>query len=275
MHMFEPYIDSMLLRFQHITLYHLTERHRMQPRKMEHSVIWLVDDGVLFVQADGQAYQGQSGDMFMIPAGTKLLNQTGMAASRVVSINFDGNVPLYGKGNWFELFGIRFQSQASVEVRDTVGRMLKHSEEVGPARKLFLQSDLLCLVAILITDSASGRYDPFDSIGDIRVKRAVDYILARPERLPEVRELAEIADVSDSHLRKLFQQYTGLSPAQYIHYVKFEQAKRELAGTDRRISEIGAGLGFSEPNYFSRLFKTKTGYTPSEYRHQFRIWGEK
>ncbi|MGG6311464.1 helix-turn-helix domain-containing protein [Paenibacillus macerans] len=271
--MLEPYIDSLQLRFLHITRYHLTERHRMQPRQLEHSVIWLVEDGVLFVRADGRTYQGQCGDLFVIPAGTELFNRTGMAA-QVVSINFEGNVPLYGTGDWFELFGIRSQSQASAEVRGSVGRMLGHREEEGVGRKLMLQSDLLHLMAVLIKDGVGSRNDPVSACGDIRVKRAVDYILARPERLPEVRELAEIADVSDSHLRKLFQQYTGLPPAHYIHYVKIEQAKRVLAETDRRISEIGAGLGFSEPNYFARLFKSKTGYTPTEYRRQFRIWGE-
>lgn len=324
MHMFEPYIDSLQLRLLHITSYLLTERHRMQPKQLEHSVIWLVEDGVLFVQADERACQGQGGDLFVIPAGTELFNRTGMAASRVVSINFDGSVPLYGRGNWFELFGIPLQSPASAEVRETVGRMLQHREEKGAGRKLLLQSDLLHLIAVLIKDGVSdrisdrsgpvsdrndpisspggrvsdrndpissrndqsrqvsdrrenpvsGRNNPAGIGGDIRVKRAVDYLFARPDRLPEVRELAEIADVSDSHLRKLFQQYTGLPPAHYIHYVKIEQAKRDLAETDRRISEIGAGLGFPEPNYFSRLFKSKTGYTPTEYRRQFRIWGE-
>jgi len=272
--MLEPYIDSLQLQFLHITHYHLTERHQMQLRQLEHSVIWLVEDGLLFVQADGQTCQGQCGDLFVIPAGTELFNRTGMAASRVVSINFDGNVPLYGRGNWFELFGIRFQSQASAEVRESVGRMMQHREEEGPGRKLLLQSDLLHLMAVLIKDGDSSRSDSVSVCGDIRVRRAVDYILARRGQLPEVRELAEIADVSDSHFRKLFQQYTGLPPAHYIHYVKIEQAKRDLAETDWRISEIGAGLGFSEPNYFARLFKSKTGYTPTEYRRQFRIWGE-
>lgn len=273
MHWLQPYIDSLQVRFLHITRYHISEYYVMTPVRLKHCVMWYLEDSALHVEADGQTYRGQSGDLFVFPAGMTVYNRTITGPNRVISINFDGNVPLFGTGNWLELFGIPVQSRASVEVKEAFGRMLSHREESGISRRITLQGDLLHLLAGLIREGVAERSEEMKDCGDMRVRRAADYIFTRSSRIPEVQELAQIADVSESHLRKLFRQYTGLSPAHYIHYVKIEQAKRELAENDRRISEIAAGLGFAEPNYFARLFKAKTGCTPTEYRRQFRIWG--
>lgn len=51
-----------------------------------------------------------------------------------------------------------------------------------------------------------------------------------------------------------------------IHLYVIEKAKTELINTNKTISEIAFNLGFEYPQYFSRLFKNKTGKTPKEYR---------
>ncbi|GIQ62409.1 hypothetical protein PACILC2_09770 [Paenibacillus cisolokensis] len=45
-----------------------------------------------------------------------------------------------------------------------------------------------------------------------------------------------------------------------------------LVRSDARISDIAYRLGFADPNYFSRLFKNKTGFTPLQYRQKYGIW---
>jgi AraC-like DNA-binding protein len=52
-----------------------------------------------------------------------------------------------------------------------------------------------------------------------------------------------------------------------IHYYLIEEAKRILLGTNKSISEIAYELGFEYPQYFSKLFKQKTGNTPQEFRN--------
>ena len=46
-----------------------------------------------------------------------------------------------------------------------------------------------------------------------------------------------------------------------------EQAKNSLQNSNKSVSEIAYNLGFEYPQYFSRLFKQKTGITPLEYRN--------
>jgi len=52
-----------------------------------------------------------------------------------------------------------------------------------------------------------------------------------------------------------------------IHYYLIEEAKNLLLSSNKTVRELAFALGFEYPQYFSRLFKSKTGMTPLEYRN--------
>ena len=60
---------------------------------------------------------------------------------------------------------------------------------------------------------------------------------------------------------------TGMNAQDQIHYYLIEEAKNILQNSDNSVSEIAYSLGFEYPQYFSKLFKQKTGQTPVEYRN--------
>jgi AraC family transcriptional regulator, transcriptional activator of pobA len=62
---------------------------------------------------------------------------------------------------------------------------------------------------------------------------------------------------------------TGLSTKQHIHDKLIEKAKEKLSTTDLSVSEIAYELGFEHPQSFSKLFKSKTNFSPLEFRHSF------
>lgn len=84
--------------------------------------------------------------------------------------------------------------------------------------------------------------------------------------MPSVKYLAQNVHLSPSYLSDLLKKETGLNAQELIHYHVIELAKNILVQTDRSVSEIAYSLGFEYPQYFSRLFKQKTGRTPLEYR---------
>jgi AraC-like DNA-binding protein len=86
------------------------------------------------------------------------------------------------------------------------------------------------------------------------------------ERMPSVKYLAGKVNISPSYLSDLLKRETGLNAQDHIHYFVIEQAKNILLQTNQSVSEIAYSLGFEYPQYFSRLFKQKTGKTPLEYR---------
>ena len=81
-----------------------------------------------------------------------------------------------------------------------------------------------------------------------------------------IQQVAEEMGVSYSNFRKLFKEYTGLSPAVYQQDLRLQRAKELLTTTDKSIKEIAYQLNFESPDYFSAKFKNKTGRRPSELR---------
>ena len=59
---------------------------------------------------------------------------------------------------------------------------------------------------------------------------------------------------------------TGKTTLEHIHYHLIDKAKNMLLGSTDPINEIAYNLGFEYPQYFSKIFKSKTGYTPAQYR---------
>ncbi len=85
--------------------------------------------------------------------------------------------------------------------------------------------------------------------------------------LPTVKYLADQVHLSPSYLSDLLKKETGMNAQDHIHYFIIEEAKNILANTDQSIGEIAFSLGFEYPQYFSKLFKLKTGTTPVQYRN--------
>lgn len=73
-------------------------------------------------------------------------------------------------------------------------------------------------------------------------------------------------NIGYSYFRRMFKNFTGISPRQYCLQLKVMRAKELLLTTDKSVKEISYELGFDSIHYFSRLFKKKTGSSPTELR---------
>jgi len=72
--------------------------------------------------------------------------------------------------------------------------------------------------------------------------------------------------MSSNYLGDLMKNETGRSAKDHIHHFIIEKAKTSILGSNRSISEIAYSLGFEYPQSFNKLFKAKTGMSPSKYR---------
>ena len=83
---------------------------------------------------------------------------------------------------------------------------------------------------------------------------AMDFIIAHyNENLP-VKVYADTCNLSESHFRKLFHQYTGVSPIEFRNRIRFKKAKN-LFEQNMTLNEIAEQTGFCDANYFSKLYK--------------------
>src|SRR4029077_16493603 len=82
--------------------------------------------------------------------------------------------------------------------------------------------------------------------------------------------LAQLARLSQHHFCRAFKQSFGVPPHQYHVQRRIEQAKLLLADRAISITDIGLTLGYSQTSCFSVPFRKNTGWTPSEYRREFK-----
>ena len=85
--------------------------------------------------------------------------------------------------------------------------------------------------------------------------------------LPNVKYFASRLNLSPNYLSDLLNKFTGKTTQEHIHLELIDKAKSLLWGTNDSISEIAYRLGFEHPPHFTKIFKSKTGKSPSEYRH--------
>jgi len=102
------------------------------------------------------------------------------------------------------------------------------------------------------------------------IQKACMIIRDNPARNLNIEELARELNINYSLFRRTFKKYTGLSPMQYHTSLRMKQAVYLLTNSDLSVKEISFNLGFCSVFYFSKLFKEKTGRTPSDYRKMNR-----
>ncbi|MEO3407524.1 helix-turn-helix domain-containing protein [Mucilaginibacter sp. CAU 1740] len=88
--------------------------------------------------------------------------------------------------------------------------------------------------------------------------------------LPSVQDIAVSLNTSPKYLSSVLKMLTGQTAQQHIHEKLLDKAKERLTTSELSVSEIAYELGFEHPQSFSKLFKTKTGLSPMEFRQSFQ-----
>lgn len=74
--------------------------------------------------------------------------------------------------------------------------------------------------------------------------------------------------VSRSYLHRAFHAVFGCAPGAYLTDYRLDRAIQLLRHSTLSVSAVAASAGFSDPFYFSRLFRRRMGMSPSDYRQE-------
>jgi AraC-like DNA-binding protein len=125
------------------------------------------------------------------------------------------------------------------------------------------------LVLALLSYAQSMISDPLRSThnrsGDIYQGICI-YIQENFHRTITRSSIAQRFNISANHLSRLFRQQGHMTLADYITLVRVDRAKFMLRRYEFRLAEVAMRCGYQDVNYFFRVFKNKTGHTPTEYR---------
>jgi len=122
----------------------------------------------------------------------------------------------------------------------------------------------------------AGRADMGQRDSDGKMKLAVEYVTMHYNEDFSVPQLAEKFDFSPSQFRRLFKQYTGRRPREFVTSLRISKAK-QLLSEGRAIKETARAVGYDDLFYFMRVFKKVAQVSPGKFAEEFfrRVHGEK
>ncbi|SDD12100.1 helix-turn-helix transcriptional regulator [Auraticoccus monumenti] len=126
---------------------------------------------------------------------------------------------------------------------------------------------LACVLSELLSSEVGG------PAGRTSLTREVRKVITVMEEDPAhpwtVGELARQVGLSESQLHRRFLDQVGVTPIRWLIRTRAEKAAALLAGTDLTVAGIGRAVGWPDPNYATRRFRSAYAMTPSAYRARF------
>jgi AraC family transcriptional regulator, arabinose operon regulatory protein len=140
--------------------------------------------------------------------------------------------------------------------------MLEHG--YAPGQLLYASLALAHLVGVMIWHrQQKWRVEPDPKQ---KINQSIAYMKQHLEKPLQVSTLAALANLSPSYYTALFKQHTGYAPIDYFIRLRMHSACQSLDTTNLPVKKIAAALGYDDPFYFSRLFKTVNETSPTQYR---------
>ena len=152
---------------------------------------------------------------------------------------------------------------------------MDRSPEATPLQEQFLKNTIELLILSLLSADSTERQKRVESYAlHLQRKSLTSDIIAylRENMAGKVllTDISKQVSYSPSSIKRIFNEEMGCSIMQYLCDLRIERAKELLGGT-KKVTEIAQEIGFDTANYFSAVFKKRTGMTPSEYRESIGV----
>ncbi len=108
---------------------------------------------------------------------------------------------------------------------------------------------------------------------DAVIDRCQDWAARHFRSASPVAAMASVSGLPARTFMRRFQQATGMTPLDYVHAVRLEEAKQKLESGDSPVEGIANEVGYEDASFFGRLFRRKIGLTPAQYRRRFGALG--
>jgi transcriptional regulator GlxA family with amidase domain len=106
-------------------------------------------------------------------------------------------------------------------------------------------------------------------VDDALIARCQTWIAEHYHEQSPVSAMVRLSGLAERSFKRRFQQATGMSPLEYVHTLRLEEAKQMLESGDQPIEAIANEVGYEDAGFFSRLFRRNVNLTPAQYRKRF------
>lgn len=234
----------------------------------EYQLLYITEGEGIFNSAHAKDIPLKAGDLFLLfPGEWHTYHPSGKNGWKSYWIGFKGkNVDDRVKAGFLSVDKPIYHVGFSADIIRLYEEAYKRAQEEAPYSQQILAGIVNHLVGLMYALERSmelskdhTRVDMIN-LARLRIRESLEADLT-------IQQIAEDLGVSYSNFRKLFKEFTGISPALYQQDLRLQRAKELLATTTLSIKEIAYRLRFESPDYFSSKFKIKTGKKPSEFRN--------
>jgi transcriptional regulator GlxA family with amidase domain len=106
-------------------------------------------------------------------------------------------------------------------------------------------------------------------IADALIARCQEWAAHHYAAESPVTRMVELSGLAERTFKRRFTLATGMSPLEYVHTLRLEEAKHMLESGALAIEAIANEVGYQDTSFFGRLFRRKVGLTPAQYRRRF------
>jgi transcriptional regulator GlxA family with amidase domain len=106
-------------------------------------------------------------------------------------------------------------------------------------------------------------------VEDAVIAKCQEWAALHYEEDAPVSAMAALSGLPERSFKRRFAKVTGVSPLEYIHTLRLEEAKHMLETTEQPVEAVANEVGYEESSFFGRLFRRKVGLTPAQYRKRF------
>jgi len=203
---------------------------------------------------NGLSYPFQPGTIFCLAPGIRhgKVSQDGFIDGSLMLRDF---VPFSSSDIY------HFEDDANATVQHLFGLMFEIMIKDGPNAQAIIHSLADAIYQLMISWSQTANRNPVVE----RFQKLLLENLSNPDF--DLASVRKTSGYSSSYFRKLFKRITGHTPLGYITHMRIEYARRQIQqyfGV-RSMKEIALNSGFSDPYYFSRIFRQVTGLSPMKY----------
>lgn len=249
-----------------------------------HELVIIFDGEGTHYTADDK-YHISRGDVFLIKPGTGHAydNTRNLKLINVLYLPERLNLPLYNLSNspgyhaFFEVepamrrqHGFKSRLHLSSGKLEYIKKLINSLDKElnsGKPEALFMAVSYFMQIIGFIARSYTKTAIP-EQMDILYLSEVISYIETNYQHKITIADLARKALMSEITLYRMFKKAFNLSPANYIISVRIARAQEMLINSTLNISEIAVKTGFSDSNYFSRVFKKTTGASPRLYRKQ-------
>lgn len=171
-------------------------------------------------------------------------------------------------------------------IADIINLMIDEAKNKKPyyQKKISLQLKALIIELVRKCDVSLEEEQPVKGTNMAQIAAALDYINKNYDKPIKAIELANICSMSETHFRRIFEEYINMSPMDYVNLIRIQRACDLMKKTNDSMDLVAVKCGFSTTSTFNRNFKKYLNTSPYQwkinpgnYEHKllnFRISGE-